>query len=178
MTVDEVQRELANRRENPYGEPTEEWADILDGIQTGTVTAITKVMEWNERDSEAVVKVKQRLSREGKRKARADIEWWEMMMIETCRPRKFRKRFGGRVRAFEAVAWGAEGVEKELMRICREKLVVLKEVLVRMSGEERKGDDLLEKMRVATNGGGGGMMREIFGVLRSGDSGGPAALGF
>ena len=97
------------------------------------------------------------------------------MMIETCRPRKFRKRFGGRVRAFEAVDWGAEGVEKELMRICREKLVVLKEVLVRMSGEERnrKGDDLLEKMRVATNGG-GGMMREIFGVLRSGDPGGVA----
>jgi hypothetical protein len=95
-------------------------------------------MEWNDRDSQAVVKVKQRLSREGKRKARADVEWWEMMMIETCRPRKFRKLFGGRVRAFEAVDWGAEEVEKELMRICREKLVVLKGVLVRLSGEERE----------------------------------------
>ena len=28
-------------------------------------------------------------------------------------------------------------------------------------GEERKGDDLLDKMRVATSGGGGGMMRNV-----------------
>ena len=176
--LEEVTRELATRelvRGNKDADTGDVWADILEGIQAGTVTAITKVMEWDDRDSEAVVKVKQRLSREGKRKARADVEWWEMMMIETCRPRKFRRRFGGRVRAFEAVDWGAEGVEKELMRICREKLVVLKGVLVRLSGEERKGDDLLETMRAATSGGGGGMMREIFGVLRSGDPGGVAA---
>jgi hypothetical protein len=131
--LEEVTRELAAKelvRENADVDTRDVWADILEGIQTGTMTAITKVMEWNDRDSEAVVKVKQRLSREGKRKARADVEWWEMMLIETCRPRKFRKLFGGRVRAFEAVDWGAEEVEKELMRICWEKLVLINGLLV------------------------------------------------
>ena len=86
--------------------------------------------------------MKERLSREGKRKAKADVEWWEMMMIETCIQRKFKKRFGGRVRAFEAVDWGVGGieVEKEMMRICRETLVVLRKVLIRMSGVEKKGE--------------------------------------
>ena len=49
------------RRENTYEDTADELADILEGIQAGTVTAITKVMEWNDRDSEAVVKVKERL---------------------------------------------------------------------------------------------------------------------
>ena len=94
---------------------------------------------------------------------------------ETRNPEKMKTRYGKRVRAFATVEWDKDNSEvvDELRKICDGRLRVLRAILIKMGGE-RQGDELKEKMRAATEAGGGGMMREICAVLRSGDAKGAA----
>ena len=119
-------------------------------------------MQWKD-NGEKVVEVKPRRESEGARKLQGGVEWWELMRRKSNNPRETKARFGKRIRAFATVEWcKADGdVVDELQRICDNKIKMLRAALAKMGGE-RQGDDLNEKMRAATAGRGGGMMREIF----------------